>query len=85
MVGEPGIGKTWLARSTKADDAELVLLTPREREVAELVAAGFSNRRIADELVIAEATAERHVSNIFGKLGLGSRSQLAVWAAGHRP
>jgi len=48
--------------STKADDAELVLLTPREREVAELVAAGFSNRRIADELVIAEATAERHVT-----------------------
>jgi DNA-binding NarL/FixJ family response regulator len=52
--------------------------------VAELVAAGYTNRRIAEELVIAEATAERHVSNIFGKLGLGSRSQLAVWAAGQR-
>lgn len=58
-------------------------LTAREREVAELVAHGLTNRRIAETLVIAEATAERHLSNIFAKLGLSSRAELAVWAATH--
>jgi DNA-binding NarL/FixJ family response regulator len=58
-------------------------LTPRERDVAALVAQGLSNRAIARELVITEATAERHIGNAFAKLGLASRSQLAVWAVGH--
>jgi predicted ATPase/DNA-binding CsgD family transcriptional regulator len=58
-------------------------LTPREREVAVLVARGLSNRAIARELVITEATAERHMGNIFAKLGLASRAQLAVWALEH--
>jgi len=58
-------------------------LTPREREVAALVARGLSNRAIATELVITEATVERHVGNIFAKLGLASRAQLAVWAHEH--
>ena len=58
-------------------------LTPREREVAALVARGLSNRAIARELVITEATAERHLGNTFAKLGLASRAQLAVWALEH--
>jgi DNA-binding NarL/FixJ family response regulator len=58
-------------------------LTPREREVAALVARGLSNRAIAQELVITEATAERHIGNVFAKLGLDSRAQLAVWALQH--
>ena len=58
-------------------------LTPREREVAALVARGLSNRAIAQELVITEATAERHIGNVFAKLGLASRAQLAVWAVEH--
>lgn len=58
-------------------------LSPREREVAGLVAQGFSNRRIAEALVIAEATVERHISNIFGRLGLSSRAELAVWVTNH--
>jgi DNA-binding NarL/FixJ family response regulator len=58
-------------------------LTPREREVAALVARGLSNRAIAQELVITEATTERHLGNIFAKLGLASRAQLAVWALEH--
>jgi DNA-binding CsgD family transcriptional regulator len=58
-------------------------LTPREREVAALVARGLSNRAIARELVITEATAERHIGNVFAKLGLASRAQLAVWALEH--
>ena len=55
-------------------------LAPREREVAELVACGPSN---CGELVITEATAERHTGNVFAKLGLASRAQLAVWALEH--
>ncbi len=58
-------------------------LTPREREVAALVARGLSNRAIARDLVITEATAERHIGNVFAKLGLASRAQLAVWAVEH--
>ena len=58
-------------------------LTPREREVAALVAGGLSNRAIARELVITEATAERHLGNVYAKLGLASRAQLAVWALEH--
>jgi ATP/maltotriose-dependent transcriptional regulator MalT len=58
-------------------------LTPREREIAALVARGLSNRAIARELVISEATVERHLGNVFGKLGLASRAQLAVWAVEH--
>ena len=59
------------------------LLTRREQEVARLIAGGLTNRQIADELVIGERTAEMHVSNALGKLGLTSRAQVAVWAAQH--
>jgi DNA-binding CsgD family transcriptional regulator len=58
-------------------------LTPREREVAILVGRGYSNRRIAEELVIAEKTAEVHARNVREKLGLSSRAQIAAWAAQH--
>ena len=56
-------------------------LTPREREVAALVAGGSSNKAIAEELVISPATAARHVANILAKLGFSSRAQIAAWAA----
>ncbi len=55
-------------------------LTRREREVVALIARGLTNREIAEELVITERTAEIHVSNILGKLGLSSRTQVASWA-----
>jgi predicted ATPase/DNA-binding CsgD family transcriptional regulator len=58
-------------------------LTPREREVAALVACGYSNHAIADELVISERTVEKHVANILARLELSSRAQLAVWAHEH--
>ena len=51
--------------------------------MAGLVARGLSNRAIARELVIAEATAERRLGNVYAKLGLASRAQLAVWALEH--
>jgi DNA-binding CsgD family transcriptional regulator len=56
-------------------------LTPRERQVAALVASGRSNKAIAEELVISPATAARHVANILAKLGFSSRVQIAAWAA----
>jgi DNA-binding NarL/FixJ family response regulator len=56
-------------------------LTRREREVADLVSQGLTNRELASRLVIAERTAENHVQHILTKLGLSNRSQLAVWAA----
>ena len=56
-------------------------LSDRELEVARLIALGRTNRQIAQELVIAEGTADRHVSNILGKLDLGSRAQVARWAS----
>jgi non-specific serine/threonine protein kinase len=54
-------------------------LTQRENQVAELVARGMSNKRIADHLVIAQRTAEGHVEHILTKLGFTSRAQIAAW------
>ena len=51
-------------------------LTNRERRVADLAAAGTSNRRIADELYVTVKTVEMHLSNAYRKLGISSRSQL---------
>ncbi|MFI6522722.1 ATP-binding protein [Spirillospora sp. NPDC050679] len=62
-------------------------LTPREREIAALVAEGLSNRQIAERLVIAKRTVDSHVEHILAKLGAASRTQIAVWAErhGHAP
>jgi DNA-binding NarL/FixJ family response regulator len=48
------------------------------------LAAGRSNREIADALVITEGTVEVHVKHILGKLGLRSRAQVAAWASDER-
>jgi len=50
--------------------------------VAALVARGLTNRQIAAALVIAPATASRHVEHVMAKLGVHSRAQIGVWAAG---
>ena len=54
-------------------------LTRREREVADLVAEGLSNKEIAARLVIALRTAEGHVENILTKLGFNTRTQIVSW------
>ncbi|AEA28355.1 MULTISPECIES: helix-turn-helix transcriptional regulator [Pseudonocardia] len=59
-------------------------LSPRELEVLRLVAAGRSNAEIAAELVIAEKTVARHLSNMFVKLDVGSRTAAAAFAFEHR-
>ena len=58
-------------------------LTRRERQVAGLVAQGLTDRQIAESLVITEGTVGVHLNNIFTKLDLHTRAQLAVWAAEH--
>ena len=58
------------------------VLTSRERQIAELVARGMSNRGIAERLVISKRTVDAHVNHIFGKLGLSSRVQLTIWLRG---
>ena len=50
-------------------------------EIAVLVGRGYTNRRIAQELTIAEKTAEVHARNIREKLGLSTRAQIAAWVA----
>jgi non-specific serine/threonine protein kinase len=67
-------------RDTGGDDH----LSPREREVALLVARGLTNPQIANELVIGERTVQTHVSHILAKLGLSSRVQVASWIAEQR-
>jgi DNA-binding CsgD family transcriptional regulator len=64
-----------------SSDNALDNLTRRQREVADLVARGLTNRQIAAELSISEHTVATHVSKIMKKLGLSSRSQLAAWVA----
>jgi len=54
-------------------------LTQRERELVALVAAGASNKEIADRLSIAERTVKAHLTSIFRKLGVSSRLHLAVY------
>ena len=54
-------------------------LSPREAEVAALVAEGLTNRQIAQRLVISERTAQNHVQHILTKLGFTTRSQIAAW------
>jgi predicted ATPase/DNA-binding CsgD family transcriptional regulator len=58
-------------------------LTRRERQVADLVAHGLSNKEIAAKLVISQRTAESHVEHILAKLGFTSRAQVAAWITEH--
>jgi DNA-binding NarL/FixJ family response regulator len=67
---DPSIVSTLLARQRRDDPLDR--LTPREREVLELMATGSSNGGIAERLVISQRAVEKYVSSIFGKLGLPS-------------
>lgn len=69
-----------LARSWKAADRPASHITAREQIVVSLVSQGLSNQEIATRLSISERTARTHVSNILAKLGLSSRTQIALWA-----
>jgi DNA-binding CsgD family transcriptional regulator len=62
-----------------------VALTPREKEVALLVAQELTNRQIASALTLSEHTVATHIRNVLKKLGLVSRNQVASWVREHQP
>lgn len=87
-AGSATLSSDLLARLTRAlrrpaPPDPLGPLSPREREVLDLVARGHSNRRIADELVIGEQTVKTHVSSILTKLDLQDRVQAVIFALRH--
>jgi DNA-binding NarL/FixJ family response regulator len=79
----PTIGAKLANHAVRGPRRETSLLTPRELAVLRLVAAGQSNRQIADSLGITERTVKFHVTAIFNKLGADNRAQ-AVALAGRR-
>jgi LuxR family maltose regulon positive regulatory protein len=76
----PPEGPVRAARPAGAPQSLVEPLSVRELEVLRLLAAGLSNRQIADELVVALDTVKKHVSHIFGKLGATSRTQAVARA-----
>src|SRR5262245_5807159 len=65
-----------------ASPERLQVLTPREREVACLLARGYTNQQIANELVLTRGTVANHVAHILEKLGVGNRTQVAARVLG---
>ncbi len=60
------------------------LLTPREGEIVSLVTQGFRNKEIAEKLSISEQTVKNHLQNIYDKLGVSDRLELALYALHHK-
>jgi non-specific serine/threonine protein kinase len=83
IVGALSVAAAGAASESPAGGGVGLPLTAREREVAVRLAQGFTNRRIAEELVVATSTVDTHVINILRKLDLSSRAQVAAWAVEH--
>jgi DNA-binding NarL/FixJ family response regulator len=64
--------------------AQELSLTPRQLEIVEDVVAGFSNKEIAQKLSLSEDTVKHHMTNIFDKIGVSKRLELALFATHHR-
>jgi DNA-binding CsgD family transcriptional regulator/tetratricopeptide (TPR) repeat protein len=79
LKAEPCVPGT-VEQSEHATHPRVGSLSDRETQVLRLLAAGKTNRAIAEELFISERTVARHVSNIFDKLGVSSRSAATAWA-----
>jgi DNA-binding NarL/FixJ family response regulator len=79
----PSLAASPLPEASQASAAALPLgpslLTQRQLEIAGLIARGYTNQRIADALVLTPGTVANHVQHILDRLGLRSRTQVAVW------
>ncbi|RZQ61265.1 helix-turn-helix transcriptional regulator [Amycolatopsis suaedae] len=68
----------WLANHRAPPAPDRSMLSPRERQVADLVAAGLTNREIADQLYVSVDTVKKHLTGAMAKLGVRNRTQLAL-------
>lgn len=84
VAGETVIGHEFvpklIADANRSGDAAQLTLTPREQEVLELVAAGLGNRAIAERLGMSARTAQKHLENLFKKVGVHDRTELVAAA-----
>jgi DNA-binding NarL/FixJ family response regulator len=91
-------GEYWISRASVADLVTAVQsllvharegrsrklkITPRQQEIIASVAAGHSNKQIARQFSLSEDTVKRHLTNIFGKVGVSNRVELAMFAVQH--
>ncbi|MGH7231077.1 MAG: LuxR C-terminal-related transcriptional regulator [Nitrospiraceae bacterium] len=65
-------------------DESFERLTPREREIVQLLGVGASNKEIANQLTVTEKTVKAHMTSIFRKVGISDRLHLALFVNGHR-
>jgi len=72
--------RDYLERARGSNEIPKDPLTPRESEIVKLIAEGYNNKRIAEELVISEKTVERHRANVLEKLGMHDRVELTRYA-----
>lgn len=88
-------GEMWIDQRVAADVLKAIsapapargekpLLTPREQEIVALVTQGFRNKEIAEKLSISEQTVKNHLHNIFDKVGVSDRLELALYALHHK-
>jgi DNA-binding NarL/FixJ family response regulator len=68
-------------RNGPNEDRRLASLTPQERRILELITEGYTNRQIADAMILAEKTVKNYISNLLAKLGVERRTQAATFAA----
>ena len=68
-------------RTGPNEDQRLASLTPQERRILELITEGYTNRQIADAMILAEKTVKNYISNLLAKLGVERRTQAATFAA----
>lgn len=77
---DPRLARALLFRGRNPAPQPASDLSPREKEVATLIARGLSNREVARSLSLSERTVKNHVSNIFSKLNIAARTQIVIYA-----
>ena len=76
----PELVNVFSAQTANTEIEKLYLLTPREKEILQLLAEGYTNQRIAKKLVVSVYTVKNHVHNMLDKIGIQNRTQLVSYA-----